>query len=490
MAKRPPLTKPYRLVLPEGLNVQLQQHLFPGDHDEHGAVILAGLAETAHEVRLLARELHVAEDGQDYVSGQRGYRMLRAEFITRHVLQARDERLVYLAVHNHGGTDRVAFSNDDIRSHQRGYPALLQLVRGMPVGALVFTKNAVAGDIWIPGGGRAALEDAVVVGPRRQVVRPAPTVHGPSASRRYDRQVRLFGDRGQAILANTKVAIIGLGGVGSLVAELISRLGVGRFVIVDPDRVEWSNLPRLVGARKWDAAPRRLAESSQPWLRPLAQMLSRRKTSLAKRNIERANPRAAVKALALDINEPEIAKLHLADCDFIFLAADTMRARNVFNALVHQYLIPGVQMGAKVICDGEGKVSLVYAVTRMVTPDKGCLQCSGLINAAKLQDESLSGEERRRQQYVDDEEVVAPSVITLNATTSAQAANDFLFYMTGLSAKDASLDYVRFRPAHRDFCQDEPARKNPACLDCGRTPRSRFAHGDGKLLPVKIRAAG
>lgn len=488
MAKRPSLTKPYRLVLPEELNAQLQQHLFPGDHDEHGAVILAGRAETAHEVRLLARELRLAEDGQDYVPGQRGYRMLRAEFINRHVLQARDERLVYLAVHNHGGTDQVAFSDDDIRSHQRGYPALLQIARGMPVGALVFAKNAVAGDIWIPGGGRVALESAVVVGSRRQVVRPAPITHGPPVSRRYDRQVRLFGDRGQAILANTKVAIIGLGGVGSLIAELIGRLGVGRFVIVDPDRVEWTNLPRLVGARKWDAAPRRLAESSHPWLRPLARMLSRRKTSLAKRNIERANPRAEVKALALDINEPEIAKRHLADCDFIFLAADTMRARNVFNALVHQYLIPGVQMGAKIMCDGDGKVSQVYAVARMVTPDKGCLQCSGLINAAKLQDESLSGEERRRQRYVDDEEVVAPSVITLNATTSAQAANDFLFYMTGLARQDASPDYIRYRPTHREFCSDEPAQK-PTCLDCGRPPRSRFAYGDGRRLPVKFLVA-
>ena len=488
MAKQPPLTKPHRLVLPEGLNAQLQKHLFPGDRDEHGAVILAGVAETAHEVRLLAREVHLAKDGQDYVPGQRGYRMLRAEFINRKILQARDERLVYLAVHNHGGTDRVAFSGDDLRSHERGYPALLQIARGMPVGALVFAKNAVAGDIWKPDGSRVALKGATVVGSRRQILTPDPPGHDPHTDPRYDRQVRLFGDRGQDVLATAKVAIVGLGGVGSLIAEFVARLGVGRLVIVDPDRADWTNLPRLVGATHRDVEPRWLRDGGRQWQHQIGRVLSRRKTSLAKRNIRRANPTALIQAFAADINEPQVAK-QLVDCDFIFLAADTMRAKSVFNALVHQYLIPGVQIGAKVISNKAGKVCDVYAATRLVTPELGCLWCGQFINAAKLQEESVSEEERRTQRYVDDEDVAAPSVITLNAIASAQAANDFLFYMTGLMRKDATLDYMRFRPAHRDVWHDQ-LRPKPDCLDCGRTPNGRFARGDGRRLPVKIKATG
>ena len=56
----------------QGMYARLHTHLFPGDGDEHGAVILAGLAETEHGVRLLARELHFAKDGRDYVQGKRG----------------------------------------------------------------------------------------------------------------------------------------------------------------------------------------------------------------------------------------------------------------------------------------------------------------------------------------------------------------------------------------------------------------------------------
>lgn len=251
-----------------------------------------------------------------------------------------------------------------------------------------------------------------------------------------------------------------------MLAEFVGRLGVGRFVIIDPDHADRTNLPRLVGASRWDAS------------------LRRRKTSLAKRNIRRANRKAWVHAITSDIVEPSVAA-ELIDCDFVFLAADSMRARNVFNALVHQYLIPGVQVGAKIVSDRTGGVDNVYAVARLVTPDSGCLHCAGFINAAKLQDELLSEEERRSQRYVEDDDVVAPSVITLNASACAQAANDFLFYMTGLTAHGASQDYVRYHPLCREWCQDEPPRKLD-CLDCGLENRSRFGRGDDFRLPVKL----
>lgn len=72
MAQQPPLNKPWRILMAQGMYARLHTHLFPGDGDEHGAVILAGLAETEHGVRLLARELHFAKDGRDYVQGKRG----------------------------------------------------------------------------------------------------------------------------------------------------------------------------------------------------------------------------------------------------------------------------------------------------------------------------------------------------------------------------------------------------------------------------------
>ena len=485
MAQRSSLNKPWRVVIPGGLYANLKGHLFPGDGDEHGAVILAGITECGHGVRLLARELHLAKDGRDFVPGNRSHRTLRGEFITDRILKARDERLVYLAIHNHFGTGQVAFSRVDLRSHERGYPSLLQITRGVPVGALVFAEDAVAGDIWLSANSRVSPTDATIVGLGRELLTPSGPPRAGPAHARYDRQVRLFGDRGQEMLRTAKVAIVGVGGAGSLLAEYIARLGVGHFVIVDPDRAESTNLPRLVGARRWDIPPKFIRRSPIGWIRTLGRRLARRKVDLARRNIRRANPNARVKTLAVDFVEPEVPR-YLTDCDYVFLAADTMRARLLFNSIVHQYLIPGVQIGAKVVSDDAGSLRQVYSVTRLVTPESGCLQCNGFINAVKLQDEAISDEERRAQRYVDDPAVIAPSVITLNALASAQAANDFLFYMTGLTADNASRDYMRFRPRRRDICYDG-LRSDPDCLHCSLSERSCFAKGDGARLPVRLR---
>lgn len=484
MAQQPSVKKPWKMAIPHGLYAELKTHLFPGDGDEHGAIILAGIAESERAVRLLAKELHLAKDGRDFVPGKRSYRTLRGEFITDHILKARDECLVYLAIHNHSGTSQVAFSSTDLRSHERGYPALLQITRGVPVGALVFAEDAIAGDIWLSANRRVNLDSATVVGARRKILAPSGLPRAGTSDHRYDRQVRLFGDRGQEILRKAKVAIVGVGGVGSLLAEYLGRLGVGQFVIVDPDHAESTNLPRLVGARPWDVAPQFVEHSSIRWIRAFGRKLAQRKVNLAKRNIRRANPSARIKIFAVDFVEADVAR-HVIDCDYIFLAANTMRARLLFNAIVHQYLIPGAQIGAKVVSDHAGALSDVYSVTRLVTPDSGCLHCSRFISAAKLQDEAISEKERRAQRYIDDPTVSAPSVITLNALASAQAANDFLFYMTGLTVENATPSYMRFRPLQREVWYDR-LRSARDCPHCSRSEHSCFARGDGARLPVKL----
>ena len=484
MAERWSLKKPWKILVPEGIYSDIHAHLFRGDDDEHGAVMLAGISETDHDVRLLARELHLARDGHDYVPGVRGYRMLRSMFVRDRILSARDGRLAYLAVHNHRGIRSVAFSDDDLRSHERGYPALLDVARGMPVGALVFAEQAIAGDIWVSEHRRVALDSATIVGRRRRLLTPEPRSISPRIDPRYDRQSRLFGDRGQHLLGESRVAIVGLGGAGSLLAELLGRLGVGHMVLIDPERAEVTNLPRLVAASRYDACSWLLAPNRPRWLQSVGRLLARRKVALARRNILRANPEGRVEAFAVDFLERQIANL-LRDCDYIFLAADSMRARLLFNAIVHQYLIPGVQVGAKIVIDKEsGAVHNVYAVARPVTPDSGCLWCNGLVNPTKLQNESVSDKDRDGWGYVDDEDVAAPSVMPLNALATAQAANDFLFYMTGLAAENSSQDYVRFQPISQRIFWDKP-RKDPACIECGRSSRSRFARGDTVRLPTK-----
>ncbi len=65
---------------------------------------------------------------------------------------------------------------------------------------------------------------------------------------RYSRQIRLpsVGEQGQKKLSQSRVFIIGMGGLGSPVALYLAAAGVGHIVIADFDRVDESNLQRQI----------------------------------------------------------------------------------------------------------------------------------------------------------------------------------------------------------------------------------------------------
>jgi hypothetical protein len=199
---------------------------------------------------------------------------------------------------------------------------------------------------------------------------------------------------------------------------------------------------------------------------------------MAARNILRANRNAFVSRIFGSLAEDRYAA-KLLDCDFLFLAADQMIARLVFNAVVHQYLIPGVQLGTRVVTDPEtGAVDDVFAVSRPVFPRSGCLWCNGFIDPSKLAIEATERHQAVAQDY--GTEGPAPSVITLNALAAAEAVNLFLFYITGLAAPDSDLAYWRFRPGSRSIRFDEP-KTHPACPECG----GRFGMGSMLSMPTR-----
>ena len=445
------------ILVTSGDHQRIMEHLFPGDQDEHGAILRAGIVRNGSSLRLLIQDVHPAEFGTDYVAGQYGYRALMPTFIHREILQCRDAGLAYLAVHNHGSDRRVEFSRIDLESHERGYPALLDIGRGVPVGALVYGRRSVAADVWLPDGSRRSLGTYRVIGNDVTRLYSRPGQEGESNAE-HDRQVRMFGAAGQHILQASKVAVVGLGGVGSLVAEYLARLGVGNLVLIDPDEIESSNLSRVVGATHVDVETGQL------------------KTQIAVRHAREIAIHATLQAVAGDVSRHSVAQ-GLRDCDFIFLAADSMRARLVVNALAHQYLIPAIQMGAKVRRGNRGNLEDAMSAVRHIRPGTGCLWCNGLIDPTQLAIEAKSDSERKDQAYGVQEP--NPSVITLNAVAAAHAVNDFLFDFLGLRTADVEAAYHHFY-FDRGKAQPVTPRRSPECRECVH----RLAMGDALELPV------
>ncbi|OKI58018.1 ThiF family adenylyltransferase [Micromonospora sp. CB01531] len=444
MARHPvnPPTDGWSLTLPPRFWAALTDHLFRGDKEEHGAVILAGRADGPRGPRLLARELILAKDGVDYVPGETGYRALAPSFVRDAAVRARDEGLAYLAVHNHFGDVAVGFSPVDLASHERGYPALRQIT-GQVVGGLVFTPQAAAGDLWLPDGSRVDLAEVVIPGGNLIRLRPRPARAG-TVDLMHDRQARLFGQLGQESLGRMRVAVVGLGGVGSILVEGLARLGVGSLLLIDDDTVDETNLPRLLAAERDD--------------------IGKPKTVPATRNARRANPQIRLTAMEERV-ETSRARQALTACDWIFLAADSHAARFWVNAATNQYLIPATQIGVKIPVDDDGNVGEIHAVSRFFVPGNGCMWCNELIDPTELAIDMHPDHERAAARYVAG--VPAPSVIALNGLVAMEAINHFMLATTGMHHDPEDTTSTIHLPRQRERSAQLP-RRDERCSWCSR----------------------
>src|SRR5258707_14879597 len=120
---------------------------------------------------------------------------------------------------------------------------------------------------------------------------------------RYSRNEALFGPEGQAKIAATKVTIIGVGGLGSHVAQQLAYLGVQMQTPVDFDLVTSSSMNRLVGAVDTDVAAKT------------------KKVVVAKRMIAAINPGAIIEPVDAKVDTPE-AQAAIAAADVVFGCLD------------------------------------------------------------------------------------------------------------------------------------------------------------------------
>ncbi len=165
-----------------------------------------------------------------------------------------------------------------------------------------------------------------------------------------------LGSQSDKILGGCAVAIIGLGGGGSHIAQQSAHLGVGNFLLIDPDRVEESNLNRLIGATAEDAVQ------------------EVRKTSVAARLITGINPLARVERV--DGKWQDVHQL-LRGCDIIFGCLDTYKDRYELEITARRYLVPYIDIGMDVHEVGDGFSVSGQVILSM--PGCLCMRCLGFL---------------------------------------------------------------------------------------------------------------
>lgn len=135
----------------------------------------------------------------------------------------------------------------------------------------------------------------------------------------FSRTELLIGEEGIEKLQNAKVAIFGIGGVGSFVVEALARAGIGNFILVDKDTVDITNLNRQIIAT--------------------TKTIGRAKVEVAKERILAINPNAKVEVHQVFFM-PDSQGILDDTVDYIVDAVDTVTAKIELVIRANQRNIP------------------------------------------------------------------------------------------------------------------------------------------------------
>ncbi len=391
-------------------HAKLQAHLFPGDQLEAVAVAICGRRRSDSHHCLTVRSIVPIPYEECKVRTPD-----RVTWSTQRLIPLLEDAARYdlaiLKIHSHpGGYPQFSSVDDESDSD------LFNSVFGW-----TDSQFPHASAIMLPGGrmfGRAIVRDGtfqqldsiLVPGDDLQFWIPDGGSSLPSFTQRH---AQLFGIGTTRRLREMAVAVVGCSGTGSPLVEQLARLGVGRMVLVDPDRVEEKNLNRIVNATREDAYLKR--PKVEAMARAIAAMGFGTDVEIIPENL--ATPRA-VKAVA--------------ECDVVFGCMDGVEGRHLLNRLAAYYVLPYFDVGVRLEADGGGGIKEASGAVFYIRPDGSTLQDRGVYDAEQLRAAGLKRTDPKayREQvkagYIRGVNEDRPAVISINMQMASTAVNEFL----------------------------------------------------------------
>jgi adenylyltransferase/sulfurtransferase len=166
---------------------------------------------------------------------------------------------------------------------------------------------------------------------------------------RYSRQILFpgIGENGQKKLGNSSVAIIGCGALGTVIATILVRAGIGKIKIIDRDFIEYHNLQRQVLFDEDDI------RNQLP------------KAIAAERHLKKVNSSIDIEGVVADVNYTNIERL-ISGVDLILDGLDNRETRFLINDVSLKHKIPWVYGGA---------ISSFGMTMNIIPNETPCLRC-------------------------------------------------------------------------------------------------------------------
>lgn len=237
-----------------------------------------------------------------------------------------------------------------------------------------------------------------------------------------------LGAGSDALLAELRVAILGLGGGGSHIAQQCAHVGVGHFQLVDDDAIEDTNLNRVVGATAID-----VKEATA-------------KVTIASRRILEINPNCNVESIK---KKWQTVSATLRPAHVVFGCVDSFKAREEIEIFCRRYHIPYIDIGMDVNqISGTKEFSMSGQLT-ISLPGGPCLRCLNFLTDELIAKEVQTyGAAGPRPQVVWANGTLASSAVgALIAVLTAWSNEDVCPYLeydgnSGMLTKSRKLEYI------------------------------------------------
>lgn len=432
------------LVLAAEDGAAIRAELLGGDTEKCAILYTSQTTRTDGLVRLLTREVQLPT-ASDYTRRGLLEAELSPEFVARVTKRARRDGSALVFAHSHPGSEAPLFSPVDSQGEEHLSGFLAHRHPTMTHVALVIS----AGGLRARRLGGSEEVRVVSLGAMRDVLFD-PLLPSPLVSETFDRQVRAFGETGQKALQRLRIAIVGLGGTGSVVAQQLVHLGVRDFVLVDPDVLQRTNLNRVANATPDD--------------------LDRPKVDIAARYIRAVAKDATIACVKGDIIQAQTAR-ELLNADLIFGCTDSHGSRAVLQQVSYQYMIPCIDVGVT-IAVSSGSITHVYGRVQLLAPGLACFTCDGLLDPNEVRRDMMTAFERQADPYIQGEREPAPAVMSLNSTVASLGITMMLSVVTSIPMRARHLLYNALASTLRS------ARAEPKtnCFVCSRS--GAFARGE------------
>ena len=403
--------KPFFICISRRDRQQVRASLFTDDGNENAGALLCGMSDGDHEYRLLVRKF-CPVPAELYIARNEYHLEVSPHFYNSIIDDCIRERLSPVIIHSHPRHKDACYSPSDDSGEAKLLPVLESLLPKTTPASLVLTPHSLTGRRLVRGK-FTPITGLKVFGLSSEIA----LFRGSEEFKItgiFDRQVRAFGAEGQRLIQSLKVGVVGVGGIGSLVVEQLARAGIANLALVDNDKIEESNLSRLLGAAKKD-----IDKSKAAVIGKHAQHLGVKKVTVISDS--------AIRQEVLNL---------LRDRDLIFSCVDNDRTRAILNRFSYQYLVPVVELGIR-LDSREGNMRAAAGRVVIVGAGMTCLRCSHHLDPERIRAESLPKTERlllQQEGYVMGIDEPVPAVISLNAVVAGlgvTAALNMFVKLTG-----------------------------------------------------------